>query len=408
MKIALIQAFYVNVWEPIGLGYIAAAVKKRYPDARIEVYQAFFDTDDYIVSMTKDCDFIGVSCTTPSFEHGVLLARKIKSFNNHVVTVFGGWHVTAVKEAALVDGVDKIVIGEGETAFVSIIEGARDRVIYGIKENIDELDNPTRGLIQNGRTIDLCERMCGLRIASLQANRGCPFSCAFCCERSMTGKFNRGTNPIRTRNSESIINEINDIRHRYHIDRFKFVDATFDVSNSFVEDFCQTKIRMRNVVDWECMIHASLIDPRLFPLMSASGCVQINVGCESGSPNILRDIGKGTTLKNIITVFDEAKKVGIARRAFFILGMPNETMDDIRMTENLADIIGADYIGFTLLCPYPGCDFYSPSIEQDWSKTDEYANDFWKSEHLTNAELKIEQKRLTDKYARIICERQRK
>ena len=79
------------------------------------------------------------------------------------------------------------------------------------------------------------------------------------------------------------------------------------------------------------------------------------------------------------------------------------------MTEKLIDDIQPDVVGFTILCPYPGTEFYDHKIHKDvdWSVTDEYENDFWRSKELTNSQLKNWQHHLTAKYSDIICEAQK-
>jgi radical SAM superfamily enzyme YgiQ (UPF0313 family) len=153
-------------------------------------------------------------------------------------------------------------------------------------------------------------------------------------------------------------------------------------------------------MEWECMIHAGIAKKEMFPILKKAHCRQINVGCESGSPKVLKDMTKGTTIEKIINVFDWAKENGIERRAFFILGMPTETKDDIALTEKLALRIQPDVFGVTVLCPYPGSAFYNHDKMKDikWEDTDEYSNDFWCTDHFTNSELKAWQKHLTEKF----------
>jgi radical SAM superfamily enzyme YgiQ (UPF0313 family) len=88
--------------------------------------------------------------------------------------------------------------------------------------------------------------------------------------------------------------------------------------------------------------------------------------------------------------------------------MPNETEEDVALTETLIDEIEPDVVGFTILCPYPGSELYDPNkhADIDWEKTDEYANDFWHTEHFSNAKLKELQAHLTTKYNNLLCERQ--
>ena len=87
-------------------------------------------------------------------------------------------------------------------------------------------------------------------------------------------------------------------------------------------------------------------------------------------------------------------------RGYFILGMPDETDEDIALTESLADELDLDEYGFTILCPYPGTEMYDPVAfaDVDWEATDEYSNDFWRTRHLTNQQLKDWQARLTQRF----------
>ena len=148
---------------------------------------------------------------------------------------------------------------------------------------------------------------------------------------------------------------------------------------------------------------------RAMHFLKHSFCNQINIGCESGSPKILKDVRKGVKIEKIEKVFKWAKNYGIKTRAFFLLGMPNETIWDIWKTERFIKRANPDVVGFTMLCPYPGSDFYDPIKfkDVDWSKTDEYCNDFWNTKHFTNEQLKKIQKKLTKKYQKKLCERQK-
>jgi radical SAM superfamily enzyme YgiQ (UPF0313 family) len=107
-------------------------------------------------------------------------------------------------------------------------------------------------------------------------------------------------------------------------------------------------------------------------------------------------------------VFKWAEEYGIKRRAFFLIGMPDETDEDIDYTIELIDEIGPDVVGFTILAPYPGSDYYNPGLHKDvdWSKVDEYSNDIWSTAHFTNSDLKDTQAYLKDRYKHLLCERQ--
>jgi len=408
MKATLIQPYYHNIWESIGLGYIGAYAK-QHTDVELDFYQAYFDSDATILENAKNSQIVAFSCTSPTFKHAVNLSKRLKELNPKVHILFGGTHVSSIGEEILVENtsIDQIVIGEGEKAFCKIINGERSPIVQGFKPSFDQLVWPDRDLIKNHRTIDFCEKLVDKRIASFQANRGCPFRCKFCSERAITGIFNRKTNPIRTRPIHDLLNEITAVNEKYKLDYFKFVDATFDISPEFVISFCKEKISKGINLEWECMLHATFVNEEMFYWLKESNCNQVNIGCESGSSKILKQTNKGVTVEKIRKAFAWGKKHGVKRRAFLILGTPEETEEDHQLTEDLLDEIKPDVIGFTILCPYPGSDFYSSKFKDiDWSKTDEYSNTFWCTKNFTNQELKEKQEYFIKKYENILCERQ--
>ena len=403
MKVTLIQPRYFNIWEALGLGYIGAYLKAHTRGAiEVDFYQAFFDSDEAIVRGAADSDVVGFSCTSPAFAHGAALARAIKAVNPRAWTVFGGFHPSALPEDCLaVPGVDAIVRGEGERAFLEIAQGNRARDVEGDPvDDLNALPFPDRTLIRNERDIALAHRYTGKRMTSFQSCRVCPLQCTFCAERAVTGVFNRATNPVRVVDPRRLLDEIEGVTARYALDHFKFVDATWNTTPEKVIAFCQEKVARGFRVPWEANVHAAFATREMFRWMRDADCVQINVGCESGSARVLRAMRKGISVERVEQVFAWAREFGIERRGFFIMGLPNETADDLRLTEALVERLDPEVFGITIACPYPGTALYDPARHHavDWAKTDEYSNDFWETPHLTNGELKRWQKRLTEKF----------
>jgi radical SAM superfamily enzyme YgiQ (UPF0313 family) len=410
-KVILVQPYYENIWEPIGLGFIASYLKKHYVgDLDLQCYQGNFDTDETIIEACADAHVVGFSCTSPAWPHALRLAQMIKEKSPQTRTVVGGYHPTALPEECIShDAIDHVILGEGEESFFQLVSGNfTDPIIPGTKPPMQELPWPDREVIKNHRTVDLCESMNGKRIASFQCNRVCPVNCAFCAERIISGRFHKRNNPIRSRDVSEMCDEIEHVIEQLDLNYFKFVDATFDISANFVIEFCKEKIKRGITTEWECLIHASFASEEMFKWLKKSQCHQVNIGCESGSDRILKQIGKGLKTKTIRNVFEWAKKYGVERRGFFLFGMPNETREDLLLTEQLIDEIKPDVVGFTILCPYPGTNFYDPVAHKDvdWELADEYSNNFWYTEHFTNIELKSQQAYFKTKYDLLLCERQ--
>lgn len=403
MKITLIQSRYFNSWEALGLGYIGAYLRSKVKDIELNFYQGCFDDDDTIIKGSQDSDIAAFSCTTPTFNHALKIAITLKKINPNIITVVGGYHPSAVSQDCLVEGIDHVVIGEGEAAMADIVKGKKEKVIHGRIMEFSELPWPDRQLIKNERNIQIAYKENNKRITSFQSHRGCPFMCKYCADGFNKALYsNIKKAPVRYRSIQDLLNEIQFVTKTYKLDLIKFSDPTWNTSTDWVNEFCLEKIRRGFAIPFYPNIHAGLCTEDMFHLMAEANCHEISVGVESGSPKILKQIGKGTTVDKIKRCVSWAKKAKILVRGYFILGMPNETEDDLKMTEDLAVELDLDEYGFTILCPYPGTQMYDTEKYKsvNWENADEYSNDFYQSNCLSNQSLKDWQFYLTEKFKR--------
>lgn len=393
---------YFNSWEALGLGSIASYVRAQLRGVKISFFQGCFDSDDKIIQGSAVADVVAFSCTTPTFLRSVKIAREIKKINPRIKTVFGGYHTSSLPQESLIEGVDCVVVGEGESALVDIIRGSQKRILYGQPLDFSLLPWPDRKIIKNERNIRVAKSENGMRIASFQGHRGCPFACKYCLDGSSKVLYAHAKNHfIRQRPVSDLLDEIEKVVTDYRLDLIKFTDPTWNINLRWVEAFCEEKIRRKFFIPFYPNIHAGICSADMFLKMRQAGCYQAAIGIESGSPKILKEIGKGTTLSSIRRCVELAKKAGIRLRGYFILGMPDESNEDVILTGEFANELKLDEYGFSILCPYPGTQMYDPikMNEVDWERADEYKNDFWKTKYLTNEQLRQWQDVLAGKFA---------
>jgi len=401
MKVTLVHGKYFNSWEALGLGYIGAYLKSHVRDIDVWFYQGCFDDDETIIEEAKDSDIVAFSCTTPTFSHAVGIAQALKQIRPKMWTVVGGYHPSAIPEYCLVEGIDQVVIGEGESAILEVVNGNRNKFVYGRPLEFSEIPWPDREMIRNERNIEVAYNENKKRIASFQSHRACPFKCKYCADgfnKVLYGHLKK--TPLRYRPIQDLLDEMQEVSRIYGLDLLKFSDPTWNTNVDWVIRFCREKIKRGFTIPFYPNIHAGTCTEEMFHLMAEANCYEIAVGVESGSPKILKQIGKGTTIKTIKRSVKWAKEAGILVRGYFILGMPDETEEDLKLTEKLADELELDEYGFTILCPYPGTQMYDQAKYEsvDWEHADEYSNDFWQSNYLGNQQLKDWQHYLTEKF----------
>jgi radical SAM superfamily enzyme YgiQ (UPF0313 family) len=320
-------------------------------------------------------DIIGITATTPQITLALAIAGEIKK-RLKVPVVLGGVHPTVMPEETLgFDSVDFVVLGEGEETMpelcrriqdgesVSEVKGIgykrhgklRFTSIRPLIEELDDVPFPARHHLRS-RWYFAPPRMRGVwtkSTATIITSRGCPFQCLFCSSHLMFGRR------VRRRSPENVVEELEHLRHEFGIDSIWFVDDTFTVDQKWVMQFCDLLIKkgLHNLV-WGCQARADTLEPYTLQLMKQAGCVQVDIGVESGSDRVLKILKKGITVEQIEKAFKICKEAGVQTFASFILGTPGETSEDIKKTEALIDKITPDYSEFFYATPYPGTDLY--------------------------------------------------
>jgi radical SAM superfamily enzyme YgiQ (UPF0313 family) len=385
LKLILIQNYYSNIWEPLWSGYLSSYIKNNYNGKiSIEFYHGNFDKEEDIINASVKSDIVAFSATTCVFQSVIELTKKIKIINKNVKIVLGGFHVTATKENPAPEYIDHIIIGEGETGLLEILNGNTDRIIYGKMLSFSQISWPDREVFNEKRHLDYCEQVCNQRILSLVSKRGCSHSCEICSEKFMSH------NNVRYRSINDTLDEIDYCKNKYNINYFKFADPTWvEKDPAQAIEFCEEKIKRNNNLPWQCMLHSAYITKDILTLLKKANCDQIAIGCESGSQKILNEINKGTTPQKIRNVFKWGREVGLDMRAFFIAGTIGETKETLEETRQLIKDINPSVFGMTLLCPYPSTKYYRDEFKDwDWKLAGEYDNPYWSTSNFTNQELK--------------------
>lgn len=320
---------------------------------------------------------IGISCMTMEYSSVMRIASLLKE-RLAVPIVVGGIHPSLYPEQFIFDKspVDFVVIGEGEETLLELARYIESgKVNY---ENIDGIAYLKEGRchraqirsikndflvspIQVYKKLDMAfytephayitrhVRISGVQIFT---SRGCPYKCTF-CSNAVIMQMNKRYKSVRYRPVKSVIEEIKFLRDTYHIDGFYIMDDTFCMDKRYVEEFCSELANAGIHLVWAAETRANLIDELLLKKMKKAGLVQIDIGVESGSDQMLREIQKGITVQDILQLFSLAHKYNIRTFASLIVNLPNETLEQLQETIHLLEKIrpSSGVIGTTIPLP---------------------------------------------------------
>jgi len=208
------------------------------------------------------------------------------------------------------------------------------------------------------------QHLLGFTEANIVTSRGCIYNCAFCAAaRSLNTDFG-----IRERTTESIIKEIKQITVDYpKVESIRVLDDLFLKNKTTVQKAIDIFSNVN--LKWRSMAHVMTfkgVSEEMALQLEQSGCSELFIGIESGSPTVLKRIHKTHKIDLIKETLTRLLKVGIGIKGYFIYGFPEETEEDFKMTLNLASyfkeqslILGARFrTSVFQFRPYHGTELY--------------------------------------------------
>lgn len=126
--------------------------------------------------------------------------------------------------------------------------------------------------------------------------------------------------------------------------RIACLDSLFTRPRARLVDLCERLVAAGSPVRWSCCARGDdLVDAEVFRLLAAAGCVQVQVGVESGSPALLAAMDKRTTVQATARGLVACREAGIATFVTVILGFPGETRATLAETWSLLADTAPDF-----------------------------------------------------------------
>jgi radical SAM superfamily enzyme YgiQ (UPF0313 family) len=194
--------------------------------------------------------------------------------------------------------------------------------------------------------------MTGL-ILPIQSSRGCNFDCIFCAQEKINKKF-------RMRNIKKVVDEIEYMHKRFKVNNFGFLDSYFPQNISRGFEFCDEVLSrgLAKKIKWVTEMRVDTVDLKLIKKMKEAGLHLVMLGFESGDQQVLNAMSKGSMIEDSKKAMKVMKEVGILTLGFFMLGMPDETVQTCKETIRFAKELDCDMAKFNIVIPYPGTRLY--------------------------------------------------
>ena len=177
----------------------------------------------------------------------------------------------------------------------------------------------------------------------------------------------------RLRSVEDVVDEMEYIKNTFpKVEEIFIEDDTLTVNRKRCQELSDLIVERKLDIIWSCNSRAD-VDYETLKKMKEAGCRLLCVGFESGVQEILNNIKKGITLKQIKQFMKDSKKAGILVHGCFILGMPGDTKETVKKTVELAKMLNPDTAQFYPMMVYPGTEAYEWAKKNNYLLTEDYS-----------------------------------
>lgn len=423
MNVLLVFPFSIMEWNnkyeepriPLNITYLGAVARKAghnvsLVDLRVEQQKRWlkvsdkFDSDNinFLTKIMEDkivqnnIDVVGINCLYsglfPVVEH---LAKRIKQLNPKIKVIIGGIHPTIYGKEILSqynDIFDYVIIGEGETAFVKLLDCLAANNLTGISgidgigyfENNQAVINPKCNYVENlddlpFPAVDLLNiedyytdtsgwySPKGFNIktpAPVITSRSCPNMCNFCSMHFVHGR------KIRYRSVENVLEEMKMYINKYGLNYFNITDDNLTLNKERVIKLMNLIVKENLDIQFstENGVYVNTLDEEVLDAMSAAGLVRLHLALETGSDYIrTKVIGKYLLNKKIYElkdVFLKDKYSHIYLYGYFVVGFPEETEETLNETYQMITSFPLDNYSVFYAIPFPGTRLYNQCLKE--------------------------------------------
>lgn len=325
-------------------------------------------------------------CFTSVYSEYHIISEAARHFHRKhpgIFTALGGPHASLRPQDCIRDGFDAVCVGEGEYPTLELAgqleQGRRPSGIPNllIRKNGSIEVNPPRPFLEDIDSLPFPDR----RIwdewvakpayrPSVLVGRGCPFDCTYCCNHALRrlapGRY------VRYRSPENIVGEIEDFVRNYPEAVQVYLEVeTFGQDLDWAVGLCEALRGMNQRLERPLEFGSNLrVTPRtdfdrLFEAFNSANFRFINIGLESGSERIRREVLKRNySNEDILRTVRSAHAHGLEVGTYNLIGLPGETRRDFKETIRINRACQPDWFLLAVFFPYPGSDLHKVAEEQ--------------------------------------------
>jgi len=208
--------------------------------------------------------------------------------------------------------------------------------------------------------------------ASFYTTFGCPYRCSFCCIQApfKTGEkaagWNENVNSYRFWNPATVVAQIGKLVEGYGIRNIKIADEMFVLNPRHVVGICDAIIERGYELNIWAYARVDTVKDGMLDKLKRAGVNWLAFGIEAASERVRDDVDKGFGQEEIFRTLEKVRAAGINVIGNYIFGLPEDDLDSMQATLDMALDLNCEFANFYSAMAYPGSQLYNLAVKEGW------------------------------------------
>jgi len=208
--------------------------------------------------------------------------------------------------------------------------------------------------------------------AAIYTTLGCPYHCSFCC---IQAPFKSGEKALGLRENVNsyrfwpplkVIEQIDLLVHKYGVRNIKFADEMFVLHPRHVIGLCDLLIERNYNLNIWAYARVDTVKDEMLDKLKRAGFNWLAFGIEAANEAVLTDVDKRYRVDQVYEAVEKVKSAGIHIIGNYIFGLPEDTIETMQQTLDLARDLNCEFANFYCAMAYPGSPLYQQALKNQW------------------------------------------
>ena len=197
--------------------------------------------------------------------------------------------------------------------------------------------------------------------ASIYTSLGCPYRCTFCC---INAPF--GAPSYRYRSAASVVAELDLLAERHGVSNVKILDEMFVLNYGHVTAVCDAIVDHGHDLNIWAYARVDTVREPILDTLRRAGIRWLALGIESASEHVRDGARKTFGHADIRKTVQAIKAAGIHVIGNYIFGLPDDDLDTMQATLDMALDLNCEFANFYSAMAYPGSRLYEMALQERW------------------------------------------